>query len=414
MVCVNSHMPLGDDPAATTRRNDEIAMLRALGVGCLRLDFRWAEIEAQPGDYEFSGLDTALAGLSEAGIDVLALLTGAAPWAVTNDDDSTIDPADFAAFAAATATHFSGRLKHYEIWNEPNWYFWRPEPNPHAYGALLKSAAAAIRSADPAARVVLGGNFSLEGMFAGRLWQFLYDVAEAHPDLAAAFDVLSYHPYTAFQIEPPELGNSDTRASLVRMTAAIRAFGQHIGEPADGWPLWNTEMGWATSNVGEDGQALYIVRALLISAALGVERVVLYNATDEDPASDVPLPAEWHYGLIYYDVDAADGSPPQPKPSYLAVQALLQMTAGLAVVLDESMNQVADGANPYLVTLGDASRLVQFVWTLETSTTAFAPSVPPGWRIASTQHIVSGAAGTEAEAGLTLSDDPLAIVMAAD
>src|SRR4029077_1506715 len=50
----------------------------------------------------------------------------------------------------------------WEIWNEQNAAPYWDEPDPASYGAALVAARAGLRSADPAARILLGGLADVE------------------------------------------------------------------------------------------------------------------------------------------------------------------------------------------------------------------------------------------------------------
>jgi hypothetical protein len=76
----------------------------------------------------------------------------------------------------------------WQIWNEPNIIgFWPPQPFEPRYIGLLRASRAAIKAADPGAKVVLAGlpNFSWLHM------QKLYALGARK-----LFDVVAIHPYT--------------------------------------------------------------------------------------------------------------------------------------------------------------------------------------------------------------------------
>ena len=81
------------------------------------------------------------------GLTVIARLGLVPDWAKPKDTVSTyLDPehyGEFAAYAAAFAEHFQGRVDYIIVWNEPNlsleWGY-RP-PDPEAYTELLRQTA---------------------------------------------------------------------------------------------------------------------------------------------------------------------------------------------------------------------------------------------------------------------------------
>ncbi len=65
---------------------------------------------------------------------------------------------DFADFVEAVVTRYQGRIRFYQIWNEPNVYpEWGTQPvDPEAYTALLCAAYHRIKAVDPDAVVISG------------------------------------------------------------------------------------------------------------------------------------------------------------------------------------------------------------------------------------------------------------------
>ena len=113
------------DPAPT------YDVLAALGLKWVRLQSGWARTEKQAGAYDFSWLDES--------VDAL-LARGMRPWLNLVYGNPVYTPAAAAVFGAvgvppiatqaerdawdryvqATVRHFSGRVRDYEIWNEPD------------------------------------------------------------------------------------------------------------------------------------------------------------------------------------------------------------------------------------------------------------------------------------------------------
>ena len=62
----------------------------------------------------------------------------------------------FGQFAQLAAEHFAGRVDRYSVWNEPNWKSWLNPPSGHLYRSLYLKAYAAVRKADPDAKILIG------------------------------------------------------------------------------------------------------------------------------------------------------------------------------------------------------------------------------------------------------------------
>jgi len=80
-------------------------------------------------------------------------------------------------------------IRMWQIWNEPNEYgLWPIQPFARSYVALVRTARAAIKRADPGAKVVLAGlsNYS---------WKYLAEIYKVR-GARQLFDVVGVHPYT--------------------------------------------------------------------------------------------------------------------------------------------------------------------------------------------------------------------------
>ena len=134
---------------------------RALEVSLVKLKAEWSAFQPAPGPPALTALSDAVDLARARGMDVMVLVTGPAPaWASASGRRSAVRPdvRAFAAFAAAVGAALRGRVQSYAVWNEPNW---PSSLRPRAiaavrYRALYRRAFAALRAADPQARVLLG------------------------------------------------------------------------------------------------------------------------------------------------------------------------------------------------------------------------------------------------------------------
>ena len=61
-------------------------------------------------------------------------------------------------YAMAVCEHFKGRVRYWEIWNEPDQdIYWSPQDGMTAYSELLRKVYPALKKVDPTCRVLLGG-----------------------------------------------------------------------------------------------------------------------------------------------------------------------------------------------------------------------------------------------------------------
>jgi hypothetical protein len=315
-----------------------VAAAAELGVGIVREDFQLARIQPAPGRFDWNWHDRVVELFRARGVEVIGLLNGPTPaWAAAGSGPfAAPDPAAFARFAQEAAARYRGKVRYWQVWNEPDSArYWQPRPDPAAYAALLKAAYPAIKAGNPDAVVLAAGVVSPQP--AVSFYQALADNGAW-----GAFDVIAIHPYT----EPrgPEEGQID-----VAGVGAIRGLADRLGPK----PIWATEVGWSSgpadrtdgqgAPVDEAAQANLLVRAAVMLRAAGVERVLWYKLKDTDPGRNL-------YGLIRGDGATARYDAAFRKPAFRALQVLAAQlaTAGEATRLDLGAAQtVLDFEQPF-------------------------------------------------------------------
>lgn len=179
------------DPVKTYKHAAE------LGVKWARCQTGWARCEKTRGQLDFGWLDEVVDGLLKIGIQPWFNLGYGNPLYTPKADETAVgwvpvfDEAAMNAwktFAEKISSHFKGRVRHYEIWNEPNiTNFWKPgKPDAASYVKLVEQTAPIIRQHAPDA-VIIGG------AFAGVPMDYIKKSLEA--GLAKHIDKMSYHPY---------------------------------------------------------------------------------------------------------------------------------------------------------------------------------------------------------------------------
>ena len=106
------------------------------------------------------------------------------------------DPGRYAAYAARLARRYGPLgVHHWEVWNEENSpTFWQPGVDAALYTRLLAAAYPAIKAADPAATVILGGLApQADSGTSQRPQTFLVNVYKAGG--RPFFDAVALHPY---------------------------------------------------------------------------------------------------------------------------------------------------------------------------------------------------------------------------
>jgi hypothetical protein len=311
-----------NDPDST-----EIARMGAGKVGTLRINFVWGAVQPTAGaTFDWSHYDAIVRGAAQQGIQVLPTVYSSPSWAAaaTNHPPSKSHFADFQAFVHAAAERYGANgtfwtdnptvpklpIVDWQLWNEVNSpSFWYRKPNARQYVGLLKVFSAGIKSADPAAKIVLAGLFRTprirHGIPLDRYLPAVYR-SKAKP----FFDAVAIHPYATTPRDALNAVN-ETRQIMSRFKDKRT-------------PLWITEIGWATGGnrtpltVSPRRQASYLRQTYRLMAAnrgrYKIAGVVWYSWRD--------LPGGiWfnHTGLFTESFD--------PKPSW---QAFVGLTGGSA------------------------------------------------------------------------------------
>jgi len=274
------------------------ALAQDAGVKWSREEFHWGAIERQKARFDWSFYDKMVACAKQHGISLYGILGYWSGWTKPYTDEGI---EDYCRFAAAAAERYRADIRHWEVWNEPNIFFWQGPKD--QYAELLKRAYAAIKKANPDA-LVLG--CSTAGIDEGFIRRTM--------DLGGPFDILTIHPY---------------RAAL--KDQAFIAELKHVAEVAkrpDGTirPSWITEMGWATYTVhngaGQDfsvtsqrDQARLLARAYIDAIASGVAPNISWYDFRND--GDDPFNFEHNMGVVARDF--------QPKPACRAYATMTRL-----------------------------------------------------------------------------------------
>ena len=252
------------------RRQAVIGLAAQVGFAYLRQPMPWEDVEIHgAGDFMDRRNDPArnawfkydnIVGLAQAeGLQLVFRLDDPPAWAIGDEDalGSQAPPQnfqDYADFVAAVATHFKGRVRHYQIWNEPNIFpEWGNQPvSPEAYAELLQMAAAAIREADPEAVIVLAAMASTtayagDSRPGGSLNDLVYLERLYQAGAAPWFDVLAVQGYGLWS------GPTDRRMHpLVINFGRVRFVRDLMVQHGDAdKPVWISEMNWNAVPAGQ-------------------------------------------------------------------------------------------------------------------------------------------------------------------
>lgn len=366
--CLAYQLPTAASGSGAARRKEDLEWIDEAGIRTVRGDFLWHLIERTRGQFDFTAYDRRVSESSRAGVEQIAILLYGNPWATSKTDDDPHyppdDPADFARYVKKTVAHYKGKIRDFEIWNEPNvaFRFWKgaAKGDPRAFGALLKAAYRAAKQANPRARVIFGGLFYHGELISGHV-EYLGDVYKAHPDIGKFYDAMALHPYAIYPPGAAPESRDGWEQPVGEMVGRVRAVMRKHGDGDK--PILATEVGWPIfSRVDEKKQARYLVRAYLLLMAAGSTRICWFTLRDTTGGL---APTENTFGLLRYDAAPGDGKPPRPKLSYEAYRTLLATLGGYRIVADltRSKPELPPAVRAFRLRDGDKNHQAFAVWS---------------------------------------------------
>jgi hypothetical protein len=139
--------------------------VRALGGGFTKVYLFWNQVEPEKGRYDWTAVD-AMLGQLQSPDEALVSVFSSSLWATQRPSaqlppSPAKDPDDYYRFVKALAAHCKGRVRYWQNDAEPaNALYW--SGTKEEYVAALKLFSRAVKEADPAAVIVVGGH---DGLF---------------------------------------------------------------------------------------------------------------------------------------------------------------------------------------------------------------------------------------------------------
>ena len=271
-----------------------LALFKTMGSTWLRFDVLWSELVGQYAAIYQARLDTIVAGCVANKIRPILTIWNTPP-AQGATPQTPPPPAAYAAFCATIAARYKGEGIAIEIWNEPDGAgFWTGTPA--QYAAMIEAAWPAIKAADPTCLVIGGALETTDTTWLNDLYAAGWK---------GSYDAVSVHPYPWPTDSAPSTPNTGI--------ALVPAFRAAMTAQGDTSPLWLTEFGWSTSDVGVTPalQASYLTAALAQIAALPYVLVAcIYEGIDEPGETGI----QTSFGIV-------ESPSLTPKPAYAAVEA---------------------------------------------------------------------------------------------
>jgi hypothetical protein len=228
----------------------------------------WSDANPGPGVYNFALLDQFIAFNQARGTEAIYTFGRTPRWASSQPYNlaSSYEPGECAppsnmsywdAYVTAIATHAAGRIRYWELWNEPNEAGYCGDMSTMV--TMAQHAYQIIKRIDPTALILSPSTDKASGP--AWLASFLSTGG------AGSVDVIAFHGYWSAKAE-----------DIVPVVAGYQAVASANG--LSGLPLWDTESSWAYTSTMSlppvSEQAGYITKDYLLHWSLGVARFAWY------------------------------------------------------------------------------------------------------------------------------------------
>ncbi|MBN1593550.1 MAG: hypothetical protein JW941_09950 [Candidatus Coatesbacteria bacterium] len=255
----------------------------------------------------------------------------------------------FARYCQEMVKHYGDRVKHWEVWCEPNYgscdrtdvNFWSPHPNPAQYAYLLFEAANAIKSVDESAKVSFAGLVGMDKAFLGRCFDILNSMGGeiGEPEwVCNNIDIIGIDPFRHEKTgrlsaqnrpeKPTPVVNDDTMdnawcerhlsefATYEEQMADFKNFLKPYFECRAEPEVWVLQDCWIYNMWGPEIQAKYLARTYIVNFALGIP--VFWWQLKEGSE------------LYAHDWGILNNRTSEPRPAYYSLQSV-------CAALDSSM-----------------------------------------------------------------------------
>lgn len=142
-------LPLEQAKASGSTLDTLMLKLKDLGVGWLRADYPVRDVSPSQGAWNWAAADGWVTRAIAAGIQPLLIVYMLPQWMNGHTDDK-YQPTDnqmYADWCYTASRHWQEiGVRWVELWNEPNWTFWKPRPDRYIYTDLVVRSADAIKS----------------------------------------------------------------------------------------------------------------------------------------------------------------------------------------------------------------------------------------------------------------------------
>lgn len=226
-------------------------------VPCTFYDATWNVVETARGVYNWTNFDLSVArAVAAGGQPYYSFGAGVPAWAGPATVAPPTDLQDLSDYASAVATRFAGRIKFYEVWNEPDTGSYTGDVA--TLVLMAQRVYSAVKAADPAALVLCPACVQQHGQ--------TYLASFFTAGGGAYADAMNFHGYA-------EVGDTTPAESLPTIIAGFKSVFSTAGFGA--LDQYCSEIG--LSGVTDAAHAAYLAKVFLLAASSGIKHLQFYS-----------------------------------------------------------------------------------------------------------------------------------------
>jgi len=252
---VNTFLELEPEVA---KRERQMQMIADAGFGWIRQQFPWQDIEISgrgnftdtrndpKGIDAWQKYDTIVDLADKYKVQIIARLGVPPKWSQPEGAKEGFAPPadlqDFVNYAVNVAMRYKGRIRYYQVWNEPNVYpEWGDQAvSPEGYTDLLCRTYKAIKAVDPSINVISATLAQTIELSDANLNDLVFLQRMYKAGAGACFDILGAQGYGLFS------GPTDRRMrpTTINFSHVLWLRDLMIANGDAGKPIWIGEMAW--------------------------------------------------------------------------------------------------------------------------------------------------------------------------
>lgn len=326
-------------------------LMRRAGLGSVRADFVWDDLEPASGKFTFEGTDLIVDEAERRSLTVLPVISGVPAWAVAepgkNRSFALPEASGWKMFLKTVFSRYRKRIPIWEIGDEPN----SGRYTPGKYGQLLSTAlSAAAEGEEPRPQVIVGGLSSVG--YARLGWLPAADYLEQLYRCTSGIGGVACQPYTKW-VKENSLIESSFREPLRSVINVMKAHGDHAGLYLTGYSSSGSDQGYS-----ELDQARFLVISTVTGLVGDWVQGFFWSSFRNEGIN--PRSAAMNTGLVNRDFS--------PKTALVACSTLIDRLRFM-----KFKRQLFDGSDATAYVFENGSRTVVVAWTNSVSRTIRLP-----------------------------------------